>query len=107
MASELQTGAPAPGGDTQPLCVPSKPALAGSEPRHTAPLGSRELHAVREREGKLFKHRPRNRLCRAAGGTAPSGGSEPHEVGSVGATVHGFAGPQADGPLGGAGSYTQ
>ena len=30
----------------------------------------------------------RNRLCRAAGATAPSGGgSEPHEVGSVGATL--------------------
>ena len=28
---------------------------------------------------------PRNRLCRAAGAAAPSGGSEPHEVGSVGA----------------------
>ena len=25
--------------ETQPLCVPSKPALAGSEPRHTAPSG--------------------------------------------------------------------
>ena len=29
---------------------------------------------------------PRNRLCRAAGAAAPSGGSEPHAVGSVGAT---------------------
>ena len=29
---------------------------------------------------------PRNRLSRAAGAAAPSGGSEPHEVGSVGAT---------------------
>ena len=28
---------------------------------------------------------PQNRLCRAAGAAAPSGGSEPHEVGSVGA----------------------
>ncbi|WP_232229902.1 ligase-associated DNA damage response DEXH box helicase [Polaromonas glacialis] len=28
---------------------------------------------------------PRNRLCRAAGAAAPSGGSEPHAVGSVGA----------------------
>ena len=28
---------------------------------------------------------PRNRLCRAAGVAAPSGGSEPHAVGSVGA----------------------
>ena len=28
---------------------------------------------------------PRNRLCRAVGAAAPSGGSEPYEVGSVGA----------------------
>ena len=28
---------------------------------------------------------PQDRLCRTAGATAPSGGSEPHEVGSVGA----------------------
>ncbi|WP_426146127.1 phosphoribosylformylglycinamidine synthase [Polaromonas sp. DSR2-3-2] len=31
---------------------------------------------------------PRNRLSRTAGAAAPSGGSEPHEVGSVGAPVH-------------------
>jgi phosphoribosylformylglycinamidine synthase len=31
---------------------------------------------------------PRNRLSRAAGAAAPTGGSEPHEVGSVGAPVH-------------------
>ncbi len=30
---------------------------------------------------------PRNRLSRAAGAAAPPGGSEPHEVGSVGATL--------------------
>jgi acyl-CoA thioester hydrolase len=29
---------------------------------------------------------PQNRLCRAAGAAAPSGGNEPHAVGSVGAT---------------------
>ena len=33
----------------------------------------------------LFKQGPRDRLCRTAGAAAPSGGSEPHEVGSVGA----------------------
>ena len=33
----------------------------------------------------IFKQGPRNRLCRAAGAAAPSGGSEPHAVGSVGA----------------------
>ena len=31
---------------------------------------------------------PRNRLSRAAGAAAPSGGSEPHEAGSVGAPVN-------------------
>ena len=31
---------------------------------------------------------PQNRLGRAEGAVAPSGGSEPHEVGSVGAPVH-------------------
>jgi HAE1 family hydrophobic/amphiphilic exporter-1 len=35
--------------------------------------------------GDPCKQGPRNRLCRAAGATAPSGGSEPHAVGSVGA----------------------
>ena len=34
----------------------------------------------------LDQQGPRNRLCRAAGAAAPSGGSEPHAVGSVGAT---------------------
>ena len=31
------------------------------------------------------KQGPRNRLCRAVGAVVPTGGSEPHEVGSVGA----------------------
>ena len=33
-----------------------------------------------------FKQGPQDRLCRTAGAAAPLGGSEPHEVGSVGAT---------------------
>ncbi len=33
------------------------------------------------------KQKPRNRLSRAAGEAAPSGGSEAHEVASVGAIV--------------------
>ena len=37
------------------------------------------------RANDLSKQGPRNRLCRAAGAAAPTGGSEPHEVGSVGA----------------------
>ena len=38
------------------------------------------------------KQEPQNRLCRAAGGAAPSGGSEPREAGSVGAiTVWGMS----------------
>ena len=35
-----------------------------------------------------YQQGPRNRLRRAAGAAAPSGGSEPHVVGSVGAPVH-------------------
>ncbi|MES2941458.1 MAG: phosphoribosylformylglycinamidine synthase, partial [Pseudomonadota bacterium] len=38
--------------------------------------------------GLPYQPGPRNRLSRAAGAAAPSGGSEPHEVGSVGAPVH-------------------
>ena len=34
----------------------------------------------------LTQQGPQDRLCRIAGGAAPSGGSEPHEVGSVGAS---------------------
>ena len=34
-----------------------------------------------------YQCRPRNWLCQAAGGAAPSGGSEPHAVGSVGAKI--------------------
>ncbi len=37
-------------------------------------------------KASLAQPEPRNRLRRAAGATAPSGGSEPHEVGSVGAS---------------------
>ena len=33
-----------------------------------------------------FQSGPHNRLCRAAGAATPSGGSEPHEVGNVGAS---------------------
>ena len=44
------------------------------------------------------KQGPRNRLRRAAGAAAPSGGSEPHEVGSVGAYTGRFA-PSPTGPL--------
>ena len=42
---------------------------------------------------------PRNRLCRAAGAAAPSRGSEPHAVGSVGATYRGRFAPSPTGPL--------
>ncbi len=38
--------------------------------------------------GLPYQPGPQNRLSRAAGAAAPSGGSEPHEVGSVGAPVH-------------------
>ncbi len=34
-----------------------------------------------------YQYRPPNWLCQAAGGAAPSGGSEPHAVGSVGAKI--------------------
>ncbi len=49
----------------------------------------RELIVTDEADAGLpFQSGPRNRLSRAAGAAAPSGGSEPHEVGSVGAPVH-------------------
>ena len=38
--------------------------------------------------GASSRQGPRNRLSRAAGAAAPSGGSEPHAVGSVGAIFH-------------------
>jgi phosphoribosylformylglycinamidine synthase len=38
--------------------------------------------------GLPYQPGPRDRLSRTAGAAAPSGGSEPHEVGSVGAPVH-------------------
>ena len=37
--------------------------------------------------GAHFKQGPQDRLCRTAGAAAPSGGSEPHAVGSVGADL--------------------
>ena len=43
------------------------------------------LRADSEKRGLQTQHRPRNWLCQAAGGTAPSGGSAVHEVTSVGA----------------------
>ena len=46
-----------------------------------------------------YKSGPRNRLCRAAGAAAPTGGSEPHAVGSVGATYRGRFAPSPSGPL--------
>ena len=39
------------GCETHPICVPSKPAPAGSEPRHAAPSGGSELRAASERGG--------------------------------------------------------
>ena len=45
-----------------------------------------------------YQQGPRNRLRRAAGAAAPSGGSEPHVVGSVGAYIGRFA-PSPTGPL--------
>jgi glutamyl-Q tRNA(Asp) synthetase len=46
-----------------------------------------------------YQSGPRNRLRRAAGAAAPSGGIEPHEVGSVGATYRGRFAPSPTGPL--------
>ncbi len=46
-----------------------------------------------------FQQGPRNRLSRAAGAAPPPGGSEPHEMGSVGATYTGRFAPSPTGPL--------
>ena len=55
------------------LRVPFFEASASSEP-HASAVDSR-----------LPQQGPQDRLCRTAGAAAPPGGSEPHEVGSVGA----------------------
>jgi ATP-dependent DNA helicase RecQ len=59
-------------------------ASQGGDPEPSNTLMTGRAHDDRDEEG-LFKQGPRNRLRRAAGAAAPSGGSEPHEVGSVGA----------------------
>jgi glutamyl-Q tRNA(Asp) synthetase len=46
-----------------------------------------------------YQSGPRNRLSRAAGAASPPGGSEPHEVGSVGAIYTGRFAPSPTGPL--------
>jgi len=53
-------------------------------------LSTEQLDWAKQRMDRLgvpssSQQGPRNRLCRAAGVAAPSGGSEPHAVGSVGA----------------------
>ena len=55
--------------------------------QEAGPLGGRELRAANHRGGtSLFKQGPRGWLRQTAGAAALSGGSEPHEVGSVGAS---------------------
>ncbi len=50
------------------------------------PVESREIPEANKREDNLSRQGPRDWLRQTAGAAAPSGGSEPHEVGSVGAT---------------------
>jgi len=70
----------------------AEPALPGR--RRSAPSGGilrqaqDERNSMSERGGfHLHQPGPRNRLCRAAGAAAPSGGSALHAVKSVGAKV--------------------
>ena len=52
-----------------------------------ANLKASAAHAVAGSSGETsLKQGPQDGLCRTAGAAAPSGGSEPHEVGSVGAS---------------------
>jgi hydrophobic/amphiphilic exporter-1 (mainly G- bacteria), HAE1 family len=51
-------------------------------PASTLPSASEPVPAAQD----PCKLQPQDRLCRTAGGAAPSGGSEPREAGSVGAT---------------------
>jgi hypothetical protein len=50
-----------------------------------AGAGSYRMHS--SKISSSSQQGPRNRLSRAAGAAAPSGGSEPHEVGSVGVNM--------------------
>ncbi len=52
----------------------------------SARLGGNEATKRSSAGSRLHKQGPQDRLCRTAGAAAPPGGSEPHEVGSVGAT---------------------
>ena len=63
--------------ETQRLFVPSIPAHAGIEPRHSAPSGGSAVHEVTS----VGVRAAMNRFEQA---TAPSGGSAVHEVTSVG-----------------------
>jgi MFS family permease len=61
------------------------PAWTSTTQRPTSSGGS-EAHGTSVGAGIPFKSGPRNRLCRAAGAAAPSGGSAAHAVASVGAS---------------------
>jgi UDP-N-acetylmuramate: L-alanyl-gamma-D-glutamyl-meso-diaminopimelate ligase len=73
-----------------PLNFDVSARLGGYQARsEDADTSLRYLSANGQVEGtgtRLYQQGPRNRLSRAAGAAAPSGGSEPHAVGSVGAT---------------------
>ena len=56
---------------------------------HTEPRAAGSLEALESPAAGLPKPGPQNRLSRAAGAAAPSGGSEPRAAGSVGALLLG------------------
>ena len=55
-------------------------------PPQARPVPAEGIAPIDAKGAGQCKSEPRNRLCRAAGGAAPSGGSAVHEVTSVGAT---------------------
>ena len=72
--------------------APSQPALQSQLSWSTSAVAGVGV-AVQAQQG------PRDWLCQTAGAAAPSGGSEPHEVGSVGAIYRGRFAPSPTGPL--------
>ncbi len=69
-------------------CAGMQPGfLVGGVPLNfevSARLGGNRAASETAADSRLHQEGPQDRLCRTAGAAAPSGGSEPHAVGSVG-----------------------
>ena len=92
------------------LLFPSRGRGTGfAGPQAQRPLGGQRVTRSERTWGRFLpKQGPQNRLCRAAGAAPPRGGRELHAVNECGGLLFpsrgrgtGFAGPQAQRPLGG------